>query len=300
MEHESFEDPEIAALMNEHFVCIKVDREERPDVDAICMEACQAMTGHGGWPLNAFLTPEQAPFYAGTYFPPEPRHGLPSWRMVLDAIAEAWTERRDEIADQGAQVLALARRQRADPSRPTSRSPSSCCRRRSSGLRGVVRPAQRRLRRRAEVPAGVGDRVPARCAASARCRCRRCARWRAAGSTTRSAAASRATRSTRPGPCPTSRRCSTTTRCSRAPTCTAGRSRASRCCGACAARRSTGRCARCAAPRAASARRSTPTPRASRASSTSGRTTSCATRSATLYDDAVAYFGARAAVRARR
>ena len=79
MERESFEDPEIAALMNEHFVCVKVDREERPDVDAIYMEAVQAMTGHGGWPLNVFVTPEQVPFYAGTYFPPEPRHGMPSW-----------------------------------------------------------------------------------------------------------------------------------------------------------------------------------------------------------------------------
>ena len=75
MERECFEDEEIAALMNEHFVCVKVDREERPDVDAIYMEAVQAMTGQGGWPLNVFLTPEQVPFYAGTYFPPEPRHG---------------------------------------------------------------------------------------------------------------------------------------------------------------------------------------------------------------------------------
>src|ERR671938_339060 len=97
MERESFEDPEIAALMNERFVCIKVDREERPDIDAICMEACQAMTGHGGWPLNVFVTPDQVPFYAGTYFPPEPRHGMPSWRQVLSAIDQAWRERRDEI-----------------------------------------------------------------------------------------------------------------------------------------------------------------------------------------------------------
>ncbi len=80
MERESFEDPAVAALMNEKLVCIKVDREERPDIDAVCMEACQAMTGQGGWPLNAFLTPEQAPFYVGTYFPPEPRHGMPPWR----------------------------------------------------------------------------------------------------------------------------------------------------------------------------------------------------------------------------
>jgi uncharacterized protein YyaL (SSP411 family) len=105
MEHESFEDPEIARLMNEQFVCIKVDREERPDVDAVLMEACQAMTGQGGWPLNAFLTPEQEPFYVGTYYPPESRHGLPSWRAVLDAIAGAWSERRDDIRKQSSQVL---------------------------------------------------------------------------------------------------------------------------------------------------------------------------------------------------
>jgi uncharacterized protein YyaL (SSP411 family) len=117
MERESFEDPAIAALMNERFVCIKVDREERPDVDAACMEACQAMTGQGGWPLNAFLTPERAPFYAGTYFPPEPRHGMPSWRMVLEAVADAWDRRREEIRDQGAQVAGrLGGAVRLDPS----------------------------------------------------------------------------------------------------------------------------------------------------------------------------------------
>jgi uncharacterized protein len=106
MERESFEDPEIAALMNERFVCIKVDREERPDVDAACMEACQAMTGQGGWPLNAFLTPDRSPFYVGTYFPPEPRHGMPSWRTVLEAVAAAWTERREDLRQSGAQILA--------------------------------------------------------------------------------------------------------------------------------------------------------------------------------------------------
>jgi uncharacterized protein YyaL (SSP411 family) len=100
MERESFEDPEVARLMNERFVCVKVDREERPDVDAIYMEAVQAMTGHGGWPLNVFITPEQVPFYAGTYFPPQPRQGMPSWQMVLGAVAEAWETRRDEIRAQ--------------------------------------------------------------------------------------------------------------------------------------------------------------------------------------------------------
>jgi uncharacterized protein YyaL (SSP411 family) len=106
MERESFEDPEIATLMNDAFVCIKVDREERPDVDAVCMEACQALTGQGGWPLNAFLTPEQSPFYVGTYFPPEPRHGMPSWRAVLEAVADAWSQRREDVRQSGAQILA--------------------------------------------------------------------------------------------------------------------------------------------------------------------------------------------------
>src|SRR5215212_4633790 len=97
MERESFEDEETARLMNERFVPVKLDREERPDLDAIYMEACMAMTGSGGWPLNVFLTPEQVPFYAGTYFPPEQRGGMPSWRRVLEAVAEAWDTKREEI-----------------------------------------------------------------------------------------------------------------------------------------------------------------------------------------------------------
>ncbi|MDX6678301.1 MAG: uncharacterized protein QOE31_2353 [Solirubrobacteraceae bacterium] len=106
MERESFENPEIAALMNEKFVCVKVDREERPDVDALYMEAVQAMTGHGGWPLNVFITPEQVPFYAGTYFPPEQRHGMPSWPAVLGGVAQAWELQRDEIRAQSAAMIA--------------------------------------------------------------------------------------------------------------------------------------------------------------------------------------------------
>ncbi len=97
MERESFEDPRTAALMNESFVCVKVDREERPDVDALYMEAVQGMTGRGGWPLNVFLTPEQLPFYGGTYFPPDARQGMPAWTQVLQAIAEAWSENSAEI-----------------------------------------------------------------------------------------------------------------------------------------------------------------------------------------------------------
>jgi len=104
MERESFEDPRTAELMNESFVCVKVDREERPDVDALYMEAVQAMTGRGGWPLNVFLTPEQLPFYGGTYFPPEPRHGMPAWTQVLHAISESWSEHRDEIRSGGSEL----------------------------------------------------------------------------------------------------------------------------------------------------------------------------------------------------
>ncbi|HEX4482489.1 MAG TPA: thioredoxin domain-containing protein [Solirubrobacteraceae bacterium] len=104
MERESFEDERTAALMNAAFVCVKVDREERPDVDAIYMEAVQSMTGQGGWPLNVFLTPEQLPFYGGTYFPPQARQGLPSWTQVLEAIVEAWRDRRDEVRAGGEQL----------------------------------------------------------------------------------------------------------------------------------------------------------------------------------------------------
>jgi uncharacterized protein len=105
MERESFEDAETAALMNEHFVPVKVDREERPDVDAIYMDAVQAMTGRGGWPLNAFLTPDGVPFYAGTYWPPEPRHGMPAWRDVLRGVARAWDEQRDDIIDGSQRIV---------------------------------------------------------------------------------------------------------------------------------------------------------------------------------------------------
>jgi uncharacterized protein YyaL (SSP411 family) len=98
MAHESFEDDATAALMNEHFVCIKVDREERPDLDAVYMQAVQAMTGHGGWPMTVFLTPAGEPFYGGTYFPPEDRQGMPSFKRVLLAVADSFEQRPDSIA----------------------------------------------------------------------------------------------------------------------------------------------------------------------------------------------------------
>jgi uncharacterized protein YyaL (SSP411 family) len=107
MERESFEDEAIAALMNEHFVCIKVDREERPDLDAIYMQATQAMTGHGGWPMTVFLTPDGEPFYAGTYYPPDDRHGMPSFRRVLLGVADAWQSRNDSVSRTAAQMREL-------------------------------------------------------------------------------------------------------------------------------------------------------------------------------------------------
>lgn len=97
MAHESFEDQATAAYMNDHYVNIKVDREERPDVDAVYMQATQAMTGHGGWPMTCVLTPDGEPFFAGTYFPPEPRNGTPAFTQILQALAEAWRTRRDDV-----------------------------------------------------------------------------------------------------------------------------------------------------------------------------------------------------------
>src|SRR5437868_3003426 len=105
MAHESFENPEIAALMNDNFVNIKVDREERPDLDSIYMEAVQAMTGHGGWPMTVFLTPEGVPFYGGTYFPPVDRHGMPAFPRLLQSVADAYRSLRGEVVDSGRQLL---------------------------------------------------------------------------------------------------------------------------------------------------------------------------------------------------
>src|SRR5690348_3058681 len=106
MAHESFEDAETAAQMNAGFVNVKVDREERPDVDAVHMSATQALTGHGGWPMTVFLTPQGRPFYAGTYFPPQPRHGMPSFRQLMTAIAETWADRRGEVETAGERISA--------------------------------------------------------------------------------------------------------------------------------------------------------------------------------------------------
>ncbi|HNM26462.1 MAG TPA: thioredoxin domain-containing protein, partial [Saprospiraceae bacterium] len=109
MEHESFENEDIAAFMNDNFVCIKVDREERPDVDAIYMEACQILNGSGGWPLNCFLTPDCRPFYAGTYFPPRPAHNRPSWLQVLQHMSRVWESEREKVYEQAERLTARIR-----------------------------------------------------------------------------------------------------------------------------------------------------------------------------------------------
>ena len=160
MAHESFEDPATAALMNERFVSIKVDREERPDVDALYMDAVVALTGHGGWPMTVFLTPDGEPFYGGTYYPPEPRHGMPAFRGR---------------ARRGLGRLPRAARRRGAPGASARRGapavggaaavvrPADGVAARRGGARAAVavRRALGRLRRRAEVPARVGARAPA-------------------------------------------------------------------------------------------------------------------------------------------
>jgi len=132
MGHESFSDPATAEVMNRHFVSVKVDREERPDIDAVYMEAVQAATGRGGWPMSVFATPEGLPFLAGTYFPDRARHGMPSFRQVLEAVIDAWASRRQDVVGQ-AQALtgAVASRLRppetVDRPRPAPKSADELC-----------------------------------------------------------------------------------------------------------------------------------------------------------------------------
>ncbi len=135
MEHESFEDDDTAALMNRDFVPVKVDREERPDVDGLYMDAVVAMTGHGGWPMTVFLTPDGRPFYGGTYFPPEPRHGMPSFSQVLEAVSEAYKTRRRDLEQQADALVGAIKQasERAPSSEPLT-----------SGLLSGVVPALRR------------------------------------------------------------------------------------------------------------------------------------------------------------
>ncbi len=162
MERESFEDATTAAYMNDHFVAIKVDREERPDLDQLYMGAVQAMTGQGGWPMSVFLTPDGRPFYGGTYYPDEPRHGMPSFRQVLEGVARAWREQRDELESAGLAAGVDARGAAAD--RGGGRRGRSDAGAAHGGPRRdlrELRPGQRRLGPRPEVPAADDRRVPA-------------------------------------------------------------------------------------------------------------------------------------------
>ncbi|RKY16635.1 MAG: thioredoxin domain-containing protein [Planctomycetota bacterium] len=109
MEHESFENEDVAAFLNQHFVCIKVDREERPDLDDIYMKATQVLSGQGGWPMSVFLTPQRLPFYAGTYFPPTQRHGMPGFMQVLSSLAGLWERQREQLVEQAGKVAAQVR-----------------------------------------------------------------------------------------------------------------------------------------------------------------------------------------------
>ena len=145
MAHESFEDPATAADLAKWFVSVKVDREERPDLDAVYMAATQALTGSGGWPMSVFCTPDGRPFYAGTYFPPVERHGMPAFRRVLQALGEAWINERDQVLAQADALADAVRKEmrlaeslgeernlragtRADssPRAPSSRSTRTC------------------------------------------------------------------------------------------------------------------------------------------------------------------------------
>ena len=162
MAHESFEDPATADALNQHFVAVKVDREERPDVDAVYMQATQGLTGQGGWPMSVFLTPERLPFFAGTYFPPAPRHGMPSFRQVLGASARPGPSAGTRCSTVPSTIVGeLAERQiGAVPGTMTEADCAAAVTR----LQRRVRRGRRRLRRRAQVPAvdGAGGAAPRR------------------------------------------------------------------------------------------------------------------------------------------
>ena len=272
MERESFEDAETAAYMNEHFVNVKVDREERPDVDAIYMEAVQAMTGHGGWPMTVFLDPDGVPFYGGTYFPPDESRGMPSFRMVMEAVVDAFERKREEIRERaGATRARLGAIGQVEPSAGAARGEAEL----EEAVAQLVEPPPT-----AEhggfggapkfPPASALELLLAR-GERAGGRGRRSTRCSPAASTTSSAAASPATRSTPVWLVPHFEKMLYDNALLAGAYLHGWQALGTSATAASARRRWTGCCARCAAPRAASTRRSTPTPRARRAASTSGR-----------------------------
>jgi uncharacterized protein YyaL (SSP411 family) len=143
MEQESFEDPETAALMNRLYVCIKVDREERPDVDQVYMDAVMKLTGGGGWPLTVFCRPDGSPFYGGTYFPDEPRGGLPSFRQVLSSVADVYHSRREDVDHAAEQILEALARKLGGPASAKPGVPALLSG--GDGAARPLRPAGRRL-----------------------------------------------------------------------------------------------------------------------------------------------------------
>ena len=230
--------------MNERFVCIKVDREEHPDVDAIYMDAVQAMTGQGALAAERVSHPRRRAVLGRHLLPAGAAPRAAEWPQVLTAIGAAWNEQREGSARQAGGIVERLRGAAALTPPGEAGHPASLAPRSPRCARSMTRSTAASAARRSSRP----PRRSSSCsgAGSARWRCTRCAGWPPAACTTRSAAASPATRSTASGSCRTSRRCSTTTPCSRAPTCTRGSSPARRPSRACAARRSTGRSPSCA------------------------------------------------------
>ena len=215
MAHESFEDDEVAAAMNAGFVCIKVDREERPDIDAVYMNATVALTGQGGWPMTCFLTPDGRPFFCGTYYP------KPNFLQLLAAVSDTWQNRRDEVEQASDQITAELRSMASGlPGGGPPVQPALCDHAVAAVLRDEDTVSAAGSAARPKFPPSAlleallrshertGD-----AGAAGGGRAHRAPRWPAAASTTSSPAASPATASTPPGWCRTSRRCSTTTRC---------------------------------------------------------------------------------------
>ena len=153
MERESFEDERVGAFLNEHFVSIKLDREERPDVDKIYMTFVQSTTGSGGWPMNVFLTPDLKPFYGGTYFPPDNRHGRPGFLHLLQQINRLWQERKSDIATSADEIHARLESALAVSAGSNLAVDGGCFEKRSGGFQVQLRSGSWRIRRRAEISA---------------------------------------------------------------------------------------------------------------------------------------------------
>ena len=157
MERESFEDAATAEALNARFVAIKVDREERPDLDAVYMGAVQSMTGSGGWPMSVFLTPDGRPFYGGTYFPDTPRHGMPSFRQVLDGIWQAWTADRAELEGAAGRLVEAVAQQQGLATPGSGLPPATALDEAAAAVEASFDPVDRGLGRGAQVPPADDD-----------------------------------------------------------------------------------------------------------------------------------------------